>query len=119
MAAAQSALPPIKVSPEIETKIFEARVAEQAKCYDDMFEVIKELIVQKIKEKKPEEELSYTVEERVLISSCFKLYIKENQKALKTMFIIKDPVKNPGKQYQQIENGLELFTQRYQWELKE
>ena len=94
--AAAAKLP--KVSPEVEMKLFEARVAEQAEAYDDMFEIVKELVQQKAAEA-GDKELSYTNEERVLMSSCFKKYIKENQKALRTLFIVKDPVKNPGKAY--------------------
>lgn len=108
----------IKVSPEIEMKLFEARVAEQAEAYDDMFEIVKELVLQKIEES-GDSELSYTNEERVLMSSCFKKYIKENQKALKTLFIVKDPVKNPSKSFNQVQNGLELFTQMHQWQLRD
>lgn len=53
------------------------------------------------------------------MSSCFKKYIKENQKALKTLFIVKDPVKNPSKAYNQVQNGVELFVQKCQWELRD
>lgn len=97
-------------TPEVEMKIFEARVAEQAECYQDMFDIITDLIDVKLMQKEEGQLFEYTNEERVLMSSCFKNLIAENQETIKTMFVVKDVNINTGEKYRQVQIGLDHFT---------
>ena len=88
MAATKKKIP----TPEVELLLFEARVCEQAECYEEMFETIEKLIREKNSLATSEDPLDYSLEERVLLSSCFRGLVSANLEAVKT---ISATMKNP------------------------
>jgi hypothetical protein len=105
----------------MESLVFQARVAESAEQFDQMLAVVSKIMQfknQYAADNKTSETSSFTIEypleERILISDCFRQMIRAKQQAYKKLKIISS---NP--KYKANTGEFEVYARKLQWEVHE